>query len=722
MSQLIGRSVARVEGHAKVTGGARYAADTAVPGLTHGVLVLSTIARGAITLIDTSQAEAVPGVIAVFTHLTMPRLTLPPPPYPKGFLPLQDAVIHHTGQPVAYVVASTLEQAQEAAVLVDVRYAAERPKVVIDDAPGEVYLPPPGPENPQEMIHGDVDAALAQAHVKVAARYSSPTHHHNPIEPSATVAVWNGDQLTLHETTQSISLTQQIVAQALAIPQPRVRVLTTFLGGGFGAKAPVWPHTLLTAAVSRQIGRPLKLVLTRAQMYTSSGHRAEFHQEFALGADKDGKLTALVNVSTQQVSRTDQRVFNTSESSWLLYGCPNLRIRHQGVRLDVATPHFMRSPEGPALVGLETALDELSYELGMDPVELRLRNFTDINPENGRRIGNHNLPQCLRLAGDAFGWSGRNPKPGKTRDGAEFVGWGMAVEAHTYHARASSAWVRITPDGRALARSGTQDIGTGTYTIMTQVTAEALGMPLTSVRFELGDTDFPAAGFSAASVTVSSVTGSVTKAALAARDAVVQLAIADPRSPLHGAPADRIVIENGFLFLADDRSKRDSYRGVVGRHGQPVEATGSFLNVPGYTTGAVFVEVRVDPAIGRIRVTRAVAAYDLGRVMNRRTARSQVLGGVTWGIGYALTEHTVMDRNTARIVNPNLSTYLIPVNADIPKIEALFVDEPDPTSPVGAKGFGETPITGVPAAIGNAVFHATGRRIRDFPITQDKLL
>ncbi|KAA2250752.1 xanthine dehydrogenase family protein molybdopterin-binding subunit [Solihabitans fulvus] len=722
MSPLIGRAVPRVDGHAKVTGGARYAADTHVPGVTYGTLATSTIARGTITTIDTTLAQAVPGVIAVFTHLTMPRLVTPPSPYPKGFVPLQDATIHHNGQPVAYVVAQTLEQAQEAAALIDVRYHAEPAKVAIDDAPGEEFLPPPGPEGPQEFVHGDPAAGLANAHKKVDATYSSPVHHHNPIETSATVAVWDGDQLTLHESTQSISLTQQIVAQALSVPQNTIRVLTPFLGGGFGSKAPVWPHTLLTAAVARQLRKPVKLVLTRAQMYTSSGHRAEFRQQVTVGAAKDGTLTAIVNISNQQLSRTEQRVFNTSESSWMVYGCPNIHAKQLGVRLDLPTPHFMRSPEGPALVGLEMALDELSYELGMDPVALRLKNYTDLNPENGQKIGNQNLPECLKLAGDAFGWSRRNPTPRSMRDGNELIGWGMATEAHSYHARASSAWVQIDTDGHALARCGTQDIGTGTYTVMTQVTAEALGMPMNSVRFELGDTNFPAAGFSAASVTVSSVSGSVDKAARAARDAVIALAVADPHSPLHGAAPDRIVTEHGFLFLTDDRTRRDSYQGVVSRHGKPVEATGSFLNVPGYTTGASFIEVRVDPWLGRVRVTRAVAAYDIGRVMNHRTARSQVLGGMIWGVGYALTEHTMIDRHTARIVNPNLSGYLVPVNADAPKIEAFFVDKPDPTSPVGAKGFGEAPITGVPAAISNAIYHATGRRIRDLPITQDKLL
>lgn len=722
MSRPVGRSVPRVDGHAKVTGGARYAADMSVPGMAYGFLVFSTVARGKITRIDTTRAHAAPGVVAVFTHLTMPRLSTPGAPYPKAYVPLQDNAIHHSGQPVAYVVAATWEQARDAASLVDVRYESQRPKAAIDDAPGEEYLPPRGPEGPQELLIGDPAAGLAKADARVSATYSSPPHHHNPIEPSATVAVWSGDQLTLYETTQSISLTQQVVSQGMGVPPARIRVLTPFLGGGFGAKAPVWPHTLLTAAVAREIRMPVKLVLSRAQMYTSSGHRAEFRQQVTVGAKKDGRLTALVNISNQQLSRTEERVFNTSESSFLLYGCPNVHIRQLGVRLDLPAPHFMRSPEGPALFGLETALDELSYALGMDPVDLRLRNYTDVNPENGHPIGNTNLAECVRLARDAFGWSKRDPRPGSMRDGNELIGWGMATEAHTFRARLSSASVSITADGRALARSGTQDIGTGTYTVMTQLTAEALGVPLTDVRFELGDTQFPPAGFSAASVTVPSVGAAVDKAARAARAKVVQLAVADPRSPLHGVPAEKIVAENGFLFVSDDRSRRDSYRDVLTRHGTAVEGTGSHYNSPGYTTGAMFVEVRVDPWLGQVRVTRAVGAYDLGRVMNRRTARSQVVGGVIWGVGYALLERTAIDRHTARIVNPNLSTYLVPVCADTPAVEALFVDKPDPASPVGAKGFGETPITGVVPAIANAVFHATGRRIRDLPITQDKLV
>ncbi|SDX95998.1 xanthine dehydrogenase YagR molybdenum-binding subunit [Amycolatopsis xylanica] len=716
MSQVVGLPVERVDGHAKVTGGAKYAADTVIPGVLHGFLVLSTIARGRVTGIDTRAASAAPGVVAVFTHTTMPRLKLTSFPYVKGFIPLQDAEIHHNGQPVAYVVATTLEQAQDAATLVDVKYAGEKPVGVLEDALDQVYLP----DGENDIVRGDPAAGLAQAEVKVDASYSSPTHHHNPIEPPVTVARWDGGKLTVHESAQGISFTRLVLAQSLGVPASDIRVLTPYLGGGFGAKGPVWAHTLLTAAVARALGKPVKLVLTRAQMYYSTGHRAQFRQQVTLGAKRDGTLTALVNISTQQTSRSSDTLFNESESSRLLYACPNLHVRQQGVKLDVATPSFQRSPETTSHFGLETALDELSYALGMDPLELRLRNYTEVDPGTGAKFSSKHLRECYRLASDAFGWSRRNPKPGSTREGHEFVGWGMATEAHTYHGFPSSASVVMGTDGRVLARSGTQDIGTGTYTVMTQVVAQALGTPVDTVTFELGDTDFPAAGLSAASATVNSLSGAVDRAAASVRDAVIRLAVADARSPLHGRPPEQVKAEHGYLWAG---GRRESYRAIMARHGKPVEGAGSSLNADGYTTGVVFIEVKVDPRVGRVRVTRAVTAHDPGRVMNRRTARGQVIGGVTWGIGFALMEHTVIDRGTARIANANLSTYLVPVSADVPEIETLFVDRPDPVSQaLGAKGFGETPITGVPAAIGNAVYHATGRRIRSLPITQDKLL
>ncbi|GGP55383.1 xanthine dehydrogenase family protein molybdopterin-binding subunit [Saccharothrix coeruleofusca] len=723
MSELVGRAVDRVDGRAKVTGGARYAADNPVPGALQGFLVGSTIARGEITGIDTSAARAHPGVVAVYTHRDMPRLTAPPFPYLKGFIPLQDTRIHHSGQPVALVLAETVEQAHEAAALVEVSYRAEQPKAVIEDALDEVYLPAPFRDRPNEIVRGAGEAALAGAEVRFEADYSSPTHHHNPIEPHATTAVWEGDRLTLHETAQGVNLTRGTVAAALGLPPQNVRVISPYLGGGFGAKGPLWPHTILTAAAARLVGRPVKLVLSRAQMFTSNGHRAQFRQNLRLGATRRGVLTAIVDTSTAQLSRTDEAIFNRSDSAHLLYACPNVHIRHRGVRLDVATSSYMRSPETTAHFGLETALDELSYELGLDPLELRLRNYTEVNPETGQRYTGKHLDACYRMAAEAFGWARRNPRPGSTKDGEEYVGWGMATETHSHGAMPATAAVSVDAEGRVLLRIATQDIGTGTYTVISQVAADALGMPLDRITARIGDTALPEAGLSAASATVASVTGPVHRAATAVRDAVVAKAVADRRSPLFGLSPERVVTEHGHLFAADDRRRRDSYRDVVARGGQPVEATGSVPNTPGHSFGAVFLEVRVHARYGSVRVTRVVTAHDLGRVLNRRTARGQVIGGVNWGIGYALMEHTVLDRRTARVVNPSLSSYLVPVCADAPSVETLFVDRPDPGSTaLGAKGFGETPITGVPAAIGNAVFHATGRRVRDLPITQDKLL
>jgi xanthine dehydrogenase YagR molybdenum-binding subunit len=727
MSALVGQGVERVDGRAKVTGAARYAADNEVTGVLHGFLVLSTIARGEVTQIDTSAALAHPGVVAVYTHREMPKLTLPGFPYTKTFIPMQDTQVRHNGQPVAYVVAETLEQAQEAASLVKVRYRAEQPTVRVADALDEAFLPDMFQGHRNETTRGDAAAALEQAEVRVGQNYSSPMQHHNPIEPHTSTAVWNSDgTLTLYESAQGIMFARGVVAQAFAgfgLEANDVRIISPYLGGGFGAKGPTYPHTLLTVAAARLARRPVKLVLARAQMYTSNGHRAEYRHRIQLGATRRGELTAIVHTSAAQLSRTEQILFNRSDSTVNLYACPNLHVRQQGVRLDLPTSSYMRSPETTSHFGLETAMDELSYEVGIDPMELRVRNHSAANPHTGAPYTSKHLLECYRMAAKAFGWERRKPKPGTTRDGDEYVGWGMATEMHTFGKFDSTAGLTIGTDGRATLRAATQEIGTGTYTVLTQVAADGLGMPLDHVTTLLGDTRFPPASLSAASATMPSVVGPVTQAAERARDAVVALAVADPRSPLHGVPAEDVVAEDGRLFARGDRTRRDTYRAVMARHGSSVEATGNITNTAGHSFGAVFLEVRIQPRLGTVRVSRVVTAHDPGRVLNHRTATGQVIGGVTWGIGFALMEHTVVDPNTARVVNPNLSTYLVPVCADAPSVKALFVDRPDlGSNALGARGFGETPGTGVPAAIGNAIYHATGRRLRDTPFTQDRLL
>ncbi|MEV5826802.1 xanthine dehydrogenase family protein molybdopterin-binding subunit [Spirillospora sp. NPDC052242] len=727
MTELVGQGVERVDGRAKVTGTARYAADNEVPNPLHGFLVMSTIARGEVTQIDTRAALAHPGVVQVFTHTTMPRFrTVPGFPYNRTFIPIQDARIHHSGQPVAYVVAETLEQAQEGAALVKIRYRTEKPTARLMDALDEAFLPDAFRERHNEVEHGDAEAAFAQAEVRIQQTYTSPMQHHNPIEPHTTTAVWDDGGLTLYESAQGVMLTRMAVTNAFRDADgnaPDIRIISPYLGGGFGAKGPTYPHTLLTAAVARELRRPVKLVLSRAQMFTSTGHRAEYRHRIQLGATRRGELTAIVDTSTAQVTRTDERVFNTSDSTLNLYTCPNIHVRQMGVRLDLPTSSYMRSPETTAHFGLETALDELSYELGIDPVELRIRNHrTVIDPSTGEPYEKH-LLECYRAAAEAFGWPRRNPKPGTTRDGDEYVGWGMATETHTYAANPSQAQIVIGVNGRATVRAATQDIGTGTYTVLTQVAADGLGMPLGHVTTLLGDTTFPNASLSAASATMASVVGPVSDGAEQARKDVIALAVADPCSPLHGVPAENVVVENGHLFARGDRRRRDGYRAVMARHGSEIQVLGSKPNTGGHTFGAVFLEVRVRPRLGSIRVSRVAAAYDLGRVLNRRTAYGQVMGGVTWGIGFALFEHTMVDPNTARVANPSLSGYLVPVNADTPKLEVMFVDRPiGDSEALGARGFGETPGTGVPAAISNAIYHATGRRLRDVPFTQDKLL
>lgn len=722
---VVGQGVPRVDGRAKVTGAARYAADQPVDRVLHGYLVLSTIARGEMTRLDTGAARSAPGVVAVYTHRDMPPFDISDGYYLKGFAPMHGTRIHHNGQPVAYVVAETFEQARAAAGLVRVEYRAEPAVVAIGDAADQAYLPPAFQGEENEIERGDVERGLAEAAVRVEASYTAPTHHHNPIEPHATTAMWDGDRLTLYESTQSVMLFRDTVASALGIPAENVRVIAPYLGGGFGTKGVIWPHTLLTAAVARLLGRPVKMVLPRNHMYTLTGHRTEYHQRLRVGATRDGRLTAIDHTTVAQLSRTEEIVFNSSVGTRTLYACPNVRTRQMGVRLDMPTSTWMRSPDMSAQFGLETALDELSYELGIDPVDLRLRNYAEIDYDTGEPHVGKNLAECYRLAADAFGWRRRDRRPGRTRDGGEYVGWGMATERHTHAGFPSSARVGIGTDGRVRVGAATQDIGTGTYTVFTQIAADALGVPMEHVTTVLGDSTLPPATTSAVSATVPSTAGAVDSAARDVRDAVIRIAVADRRSPLHGVPVERVLARDGRLVDMANLSRHESYRDVVARHGRPVEVTASLETNFGHTYGAAFVEVRVHPRLGRVRVTRVVGAYDAGRILNPQTARSQVIGGATWAIGYSLLEHTVVDRRSGRVVNPNLSTYLLPVNADAPpKVEALFVDRPNPgnSQSLGAKGFGETPITGVISAIGNAIFHATGRRLRDVPFTQDKLL
>ncbi|MEH2225492.1 xanthine dehydrogenase family protein molybdopterin-binding subunit [Nostoc sp.] len=729
MNKIIGKPLDRVDGRLKVTGEAPYTADVPIENLTYGVIFQSAIASGKIIQIDITAAAVAPGVIDIITYQQTPSLVKIPlfgPPQPQSTE--KDHNIYYDGQHLGIVIAQTLEQAETAASRIKIIYEEAIPTVTM--AHTEIFEP----ESiffgtiPAKITRGDVESGKVQADVLVEQVYTTPIEHHNPLEPSATIAMWEGDNLRLYETTQGVSATQGQIASILNIPEENVRVISKYLGGGFGCKALLRSHTILAAIAARQVKRPVKVVLTRSQMYTACGHRSETQQQLTLGATKEGKLTVIEQIGTSLTSLFDDFAEPVGAATTMMYACANLEIKYRLGRINAGTPTFMRGPgEAPGMFALETAMDELAYTLNIDPIELRLRNHADIDPHKGLPWSSKSLKECYQKGAEIFGWAQRNPVPRSKRDNHFLIGWGMASATFPTNARTASVKVEIFATGEVKVQSGTQDIGTGTYTVMTQVAAEVLGLP---VQFELGDTNFPKAPITGNSITVASVSPVVHQTAIAARDKIIKMAIVDANSLLYDSQAEDIAVESGQIFSKQDPSKRDSYTDILRRHGlESLEVTEeSSLNPESqqyakHSFGAIFVEVAVDELLGEIKVRRCVGVYDAGRILNFKTARSQVIGGITWGIGMALMEKTVMDANQGRIVGANLSDYLIPVHADIPNMEVQFIEERDPyVNALGTKSLGELPIVGVAAAISNAVYHAAGKRIRDLPITPDKLL
>ena len=641
---------------------------------------------------------------------------------------LQDDVVHYNGQPIGVVVADTLDHAFAAVAALRVAYDEEKPVLDMDTAP----------RNPPEAVRplggertyrrGDVAAALETAAVRVEQTYTTPLENHNPMEVHNTTAAWDGDRLTLYDSTQGIFSVRNAVARHFGMAPDHVRVVSYFTGGGFGSKGGPWSHQTLAAMASKVAGRPVKLVLTRRQMFGPVGGRARTVQRITLGASLDGTFTAIRHLSTSNASTLEDFVEGTAAPTRMLYACPNLDAQYDLVRLNVGSPTFMRAPgESTGTYALECAMDELAYALRMDPIALRLKNYAERDPDTGHPWTSKGLRECYSLGADKFGWSRRTPEPRSMRDGRWLVGWGMATATYPARTQAASTTARMLPDGRVVVRAGTQEIGCGTYTVMSQIAADALGVPVSSVRFELGDTDMPETPSSVGSVTAASTGTAVHNAAVALRDKLIQTAIADQRSPLHEAAAAAVKAADGRLS-ADGRGV-ETYSDLVGRVGQAVEVTINSRPGPeqqqyaGHSFGAVFADVRVDPDLGVIRVHRIVTAHDIGRVLNPKTAASQIAGGVVWGIGMALLEETHVDARSGRYVNADLAEYQVPVNADVGTIDVHFVDVADShVNPVGVKGAGEIGITGVAAAIVNAVYHATGKRPRDLPVRLDRLL
>ncbi|HEV3087076.1 MAG TPA: xanthine dehydrogenase family protein molybdopterin-binding subunit [Candidatus Elarobacter sp.] len=706
---LVGPPVDRVDGRLKVTGAAKYSAEIAVPNLAYGVLLLSSVANGRIASIDDAAVRRMPGVIAVMTPSNAPRVKNSGQDVGYPILRvLQDDLVYYDRQPVAVVIADTFERATDAAAALRVRYAASPPVARFDAA--TPYKPAAVHGKDADTRKGDAEAALASAAAKVDATYTTPVEHHNPMEPHATVAQWEGDRLTIYDASQGVVGARRKLAAVFGVPTTNVRVISRFIGGGFGSKGSSWPHVTLAAMAAKLTNRPVKIVLTRPQMFGSIGHRPRTVQRVALAAGSDAKLTAVIHQTTAHTSVFDEFIEPSGLISTVLYATPNLLVTHRAVRLNTATPTYMRAPgESSGSFALESAMDELAYALQIDPVELRIRNDTEHDAE-GLPFSSRSLVQSLRAGAERIGWSRRDPRPRSMREGNLLVGLGVAAASYPMNRSAASASVQLRADGSVLARSAGVDIGTGAYTVFSQVVAETLGLPVARVKMELGDSAFPNAPNAGGSALTASAGSALKLAALDVRTKLAALDGVDPAT-LKDASGDALIAILRKHNTDAIEGRADAKPGDEKQH----YAMHSF--------GAQFAEVRVDPELGTVRLARFVNAFGAGRILNEKTAKSQFIGGAVWGIGMALLEHTRFDERTGRIMNASLGEYLVPVNADVPAIEAILVPEDDPhVNEIGVKGIGEIGIVGAAAAIANAVYHATGKRVRDLPITPEKLL
>lgn len=708
----IGKAIPRLDGVAKVTGAARYGDDHTVPGAAHAALALSTIARGKIVAIDQTAARAVPGVLEIFTHDNVGRRIKAGRPLTSGgytnsrLQPLGSAQIHFAGQIVALVVAETAEAAREAADRLAFTYD-EQPPTASFDSPGAKARSTRSMLAKTRIRVGDADTAFATAVHKVDARYETPAQHHNPMELFQVICAWEGDELTVWESTQHVIGTQRGIAKQLGISPKRVKVMAPFVGGGFGARN-MPPSTPLVAFAARELRRPVRLVATRQQGFTLMTFRAETRHRVRLAADREGRFVALSHDSWELTSRVDTFVLAGSENTARLYACPNIRTEVQVVEADRQTPGFMRAPpEVPYFFAMESAVDELAHAMGWDPIELRRRNDTTAESVSGKPFSSRALMECFDAAAAAIGWRDRSPKPRTLRQGEWLVGFGCAAAAYPAQIAAADCRATLYPDDRALIEIGTHDIGTGAYTVLAQTAADRLGLPVERIEVRLGDSRLPAAPLTAGSVSTASSCNAVAQACDALvrkRDGArrTEPLVAEATFKPRGAmPFSQFLIRRGIPMFAG-----------------AVRAGRAF-----FSSGAHFVEAHVHVDTGEVRVPRIVGAFAAGTIVNPLTARSQLMGGQIWGLSAALHEATELDRRTARYVNKDLAGYHVPVHADIGRIETILLPQRDEqVNPLGIKGIGELGNTGVNAAVANAVFHATGIRCRTLPIRVEHLL
>ncbi|MFD3499400.1 xanthine dehydrogenase family protein molybdopterin-binding subunit [Streptomyces sp. NPDC058678] len=723
----VGAPLSRVDGRLKVTGKALYAAEHEVDGAVHAVIVDAGIGRGRITGIDTRAAETQQGVLKVIHHRNAPKL-----PYrdnsgsnnPEGrrLRVFQDDKVLFHGQPVAVVVATTLEAAQHGASLIKVRYDAEQPSTDLTKAE---------PDEPTRYARGDADTALHTAAVRLDLTYRTARNHHNPMEPHATIARWVGDKLTVWDKTQWVVGTQTELAAVFGLETDAVRVISPFVGGGFGTALRCWPHVIVAALAARETQRPVKLVLSRKQMYLGTGFRPSYEYRLRLGSDRRGRLTAAIHELDAETSSYEKFTEAVLAAGQMLYSMPDVRQRYRTVPLDLPTPLYMRGPGfQTASFVIESAMDELAHELGVDPIELRRRNEPAEDESSGLPFSTRRLRECYTVGAREFGWHRRNPEPRATREGDWLIGRGMAAGVYDTARMPAQARARLDSDGTAVVEAAATDMGPGTYTSQTQVAADALGLTMRTVTFRLGDSLYPPTPPHGGSMTMASVGSAVLDACNQVRRQAVELAVGDRESPLHGVPADDVVVRNGRLHVKGSPARGETYERLLARNDRShLEAGGSFAPPSGperhsfYGYNATFAEVAVDATLGLVRVRRVLGVYDAGRIISPKLADSQALGGMVGGIGTALLEHTVTDHRDGRIVNANLADYLVPVNADILDLKAIYLDGEDrEADPLGVKGLGELVMIGVAPAIANAVFNATGRRIRELPITAETLI
>jgi xanthine dehydrogenase YagR molybdenum-binding subunit len=733
---LVGAPVSRVDGTFKVRGAATFAAEVTMPGMVYAALAFAVVARGRIVRLDTSAAEGAPGVILVMTYRNAPRMKTIPAflsSVEKGAmgeeLPvMQDDRIRWNGQPIALVLAETQEQADHAASLIEASYQGEAAVTSLAEAKARgteqgVFL-----GEPLLVQAGDAEAALSAAPFGVDAVYRTPYQNHNAIEPHAATLAWDSDELTLHDCTQAVGHVAWCLAKAFGIREEQVHVLSPYVGGGFGGKT-LWQHQVLAAAAARLARRPVRIALSRQGVYRVVGGRAATEQRVAIGAQADGRFDALIHTGTTAKVQANYLPEPFINPAMCLYAAGSMQLDVQAACLDMLANTFMRAPgEAVGSFALESAVDELAERIGMDPVELRIRNEPDADPASGKPFSSRHLAEAYRAGAERFGWASRDPRPGMRRDGEWLTGLGCATATYPYFRMpGGAARIILSRDGHALVEIAAHEMGMGTATAQAQVTAERLGLPLEHVTVAYGASSFPGLVIAGGSQQTASIGSSVVAAHRALVAELLRLCGGD--SPLAGLGLDQVGALDGGLCSLADPDRWLSYQAILdGARRDEISAEASapppaeLENWSMHSYGADFCEVRVSAVTGETRVTRFLGSYDCGRVMNAKTAASQLRGGIIMGLGLALMEETQFDERNGRIMNPSLAEYHVPVHADVPEIEVMWTDIPDPHAPMGAHGIGELGITGAGAAVANAVYNATGKRVRELPITLDKLL